>query len=51
MVTINDETHCLADWCTIFNKNPFVVYSRINKLKWNIIKALEVPIKHRIKDK
>ena len=45
IVTINDETHCLSEWCRIFNKSVSSVMSRVFDLKWNIAKALEVPVK------
>lgn len=40
--TINGETHCLSEWCEIYNINPKKVECRLNKLKWSIIEALEL---------
>lgn len=42
-VTINDETHCLAEWCRIYKLPYSVVSKRIHIKKWNIGKALMLP--------
>lgn len=41
-VTIKGETRCLSEWCEILNLNYNTICTRINKLKWDIYKALEV---------
>lgn len=42
-ITINNETKSLADWCRFYNISYFLVQQRINKSKWDIIKALTTP--------
>lgn len=39
--TINGVTHCLSEWCEIYNINYKCVWKRL-KRGWNIIKALEL---------
>jgi len=39
-ITINDETHCLKEWCEIYNKPYDLVRQRIKKLNWEPIQAL-----------
>lgn len=40
--TINGKTHCLAEWCEIYNMSYDKVKQRLNKLNWSIDKALEI---------
>lgn len=40
--TINGETRCLSEWCEVLHLNYNTVLTRINKLKWDVYKALEV---------
>ncbi len=40
--TIDGETHCLAEWCEIYNMSYDKVKQRLNKLNWSIDKALEI---------
>lgn len=39
--TINGETKCFKDWCETFGINYAKALARINKLGWDIEKALE----------
>lgn len=39
-IIINKETHCLKQWCEIYNKPYDLVYQRITKLGWNPVQAL-----------
>lgn len=39
-ITINNETHCLKEWCEIYGKKYDIVYQRIRTLNWEPIKAL-----------
>lgn len=41
MITINDETRCLAEWCEIFNLKYKIVKCRLCR-GWSIEKALEL---------
>lgn len=41
-ITINNETHCLSEWCELLNLKYSRVSDRINKLGWNIYDALEI---------
>lgn len=41
-ITINNETHCLSEWCEILSLDYGTVHARITKLNWPITKALEV---------
>lgn len=38
-ITINNETHCLKEWCEILNLKSGTVYARL-KHGWDIKKAL-----------
>lgn len=40
--TVNNETHCLKEWCEILNLNYPKIYNRIRKYGWSIEKALEL---------
>lgn len=40
--TINGETHCLSEWCEIYNINYKKVHCRIYRNHWTIEKALEL---------
>lgn len=40
-ITINGKTHCLSEWCEIYNINYRKVQSRL-KYGWTIEKALEL---------
>lgn len=44
-ININGETHCLSEWCEILNLNYSTVCTRINKLKWSVLQALELEVK------
>lgn len=44
-ITINNETHCIKEWCKIKNINYQCVMRRINGYGWNIEKALTTPIR------
>lgn len=41
-ITINDETHCLSEWCEILNINYGTVCQRLYRDHWSVKKALEV---------
>jgi len=41
-ITINDKTHCLKEWCEIYNKPYDLVYQRITKLGWNPATAIRL---------
>ena len=43
MVTIMDETKCIAEWCEIYGKNPRVVHTRIFR-GMTPIQALTTPV-------
>lgn len=47
-ITMNDETHSLADWCRIRNLNYQAVHARISA-GWDIEKALSTPIRRCIR--
>lgn len=40
--TVNNDTHCLKEWCEILNLNYPKIYNRIRKYGWSIEKALEL---------
>lgn len=40
--TINGVTHCLKDWCYVYNIKYNKVFDRIHKLGWPIEEALEM---------
>lgn len=40
--TINDETHCLKEWCDLLHLNYQTVYKRVAKSSWPIEIALEL---------
>ncbi len=40
--TINNETHCLKDWCELLGLNYRTVHKRIYNHNWSIEKALEL---------
>lgn len=40
--TINGKTHCLTEWCKIFNLNYQTVRARVRKYGWSIEKALDL---------
>lgn len=42
--TINGETHCLSEWCEIYNIAYKKVYSRLRR-NWTIERALELEVK------
>ena len=44
-ITIDGETHCLSEWCEIYNIPYHNVERRINECGWDIKKALTTPIK------
>lgn len=39
-ITINGETHCLVEWCEIYNMPYDKVKHRINQCNWSIKRAL-----------
>lgn len=39
-ITLDGETHTLAEWCKIRQLNYPIIYQRIHKLKWSYEKAL-----------
>lgn len=41
LFTIGDETHCLSEWCEIYNINYSTALSRL-RLNWPIEKVLEL---------
>lgn len=43
-VTIDGETHTIAEWCDIKGLNYKTVGSRIYKRKWDVVKAITTPI-------
>lgn len=42
MYTINNETHCLKEWCEILNLNYATIRGRLNELGWSIEEVLEI---------
>jgi hypothetical protein len=49
LVTINNETKCVAAWADIFNINRYVVYTRIRN-GWEINEKLFLPSRQRRKE-
>lgn len=49
MFTINDETHCLMEWCEILNVNYWKAQARVKKLGYTIEQALG--LEERCRDK
>lgn len=45
-VTINNETHCLSEWCEILDIKYNTVQTRIYNRGWSIEKALELEGNH-----
>lgn len=45
LITYNNETHTIAEWEKIKKFPKDVIRQRINKLKWDIEKAIETPVK------
>lgn len=43
--TINGETHCLSEWCEIYNIKYATVLNRLNKLNWSINQALKLEVR------
>lgn len=50
MYTIGDATHYLSEWCEIYNIRYDVVWKRINRLQWDVEKALTTPIRETRKE-
>ncbi len=50
MITINNETHCLFEWCEIYKINYATLYSRL-KEGMDIINAIITPVEKRSKVK
>lgn len=46
-ITFRNETHCLTEWAEILNISSETLFARINRLKWNIDKALSEPVNIR----
>ena len=46
---MNGEVHTLSEWCDIYNVDFESVRQRINKLKWDLKKALTTENKRPIK--
>lgn len=44
LVTIESETHCIAEWCDIKGISAGTVYSRV-KYGWSIEKAIATPVR------
>lgn len=42
LITINDKTQCLSEWCYELGLKYHTVYVRIYQYKWSIEKALEL---------
>lgn len=42
--TYKGKTRCLSEWCEILNLNYSTVCTRLNKLGWNIERALELEV-------
>lgn len=42
-ITINGETHSLADWCRIYKMPYTLVSNRVSRYGWDIVKALKTP--------
>lgn len=40
-ITINNETHCIKEWCEILGLNYYTIIKRL-KLHWTIEQALEL---------
>lgn len=47
MVTINNETKCLSDWCKIYDKKLPTVIARHNKYNMSWEEALKTPLKKK----
>lgn len=43
--TIDGETKSLSEWCEIYEMPHSVVYSRVHTMNWDVIRALNTPIK------
>lgn len=41
-ITINNETHCLSEWCEILGLKYSEIWKRINRFNWTIKQALEL---------
>lgn len=48
-ITINNETHTMAEWCRINNINRSAVCKRIEKYGWDAVKAVTTPTRTYIK--
>lgn len=48
LITINEETKCLAEWCRIYHISPSGVWVRVQK-GMNIVEAIIIPSKLRRK--
>lgn len=46
-LTINNETHTMAEWTKIYNLPRGLINSRINELGWDIEKAITTPPKRK----
>lgn len=44
-ITINNETHCLSEWCNIYKINKGTVLSRILRNGWDEVRAVTTPVK------
>ena len=49
LITINNETKTMKQWCNIYNISYSVVQNRIENLHWKPIKALTTPLQNNKK--
>ena len=47
LITFNNKTHCVAEWCEIFNIKSSTFLTRIIRQKWTIEKAFTQPVRKR----
>lgn len=46
-LTVDNETHTISEWTKIYNLPRGLISSRINKLGWDIKKAITTPLKRK----
>lgn len=49
LITIDGETKCMSEWAEIYRIDPRRVNYRVNKLGWDPIKALTLPLNAKLK--
>lgn len=48
-LTYNGETKCLSEWAEIYGIKRFTLFGRINRMGWDIEKALTTPTNQHLK--